>query len=764
MTRLSSELVVSLIDKVTAPARSVAGAVGQLREAQARNAREMQAARGAMVDAIGMGYALAQSVGAPVRAAMAFEEAMADVRKVVDFPTPKAFQAMSQDIIAMSTRIPMAAKDIASIVAEAGQAGMQGGELLSFAEMAAKVGVAFDMSAGAVGESLAKIKTALGLTVGETGALSDAINHLSNTSASAAPDLVDFMHRVGAAGELYGFTAEQTAAIGSAMIAAGAEANVAATSFRNVGRALARGESASKRQDGAYRRLGLSATDVAKRLQHDAVGTLNDVLARLRALPKELQASTMTDLFGDEARAIAPLVGNAALLEDALKSVEQQANFLGSTQEEYNRRAETTANKMQLFRNQVTALGIAIGEALLPPITQFLDMAGPIVGRVTAFAAANKALTMTVVSLAAGLVGLRVATLGARYAFLFMKGGVLDIAMAGARAAGAIVGVAKKIKLAVVGAAMLSAVGGGGIMAGLVSGLTAAAGAAVALAAPLAVVGLAVAGVALAVYRYWEPISHFLSGFAEGIWQSLGPLVGRLRSWGGEMAEAVGEWATNRLVDLGRWLGIDEATIREAIDGVVAAVRSIPGLVGDWIGDLFSMKDYSAKAESEFRNAGLLAGQALATAMTDAAAWIIDWFLALPRKIIAAIGTIDLSGIIRWPSLPSWMRGDGIAAVPAAAAAPAMAGARRAGGAIVGGRSYLVGEEGPELVTPSRSGHVHDAGATERMLGGDRYVSISFGDVIVQGVQDAEAVAAEIEDRIRDKLDGLQSDMEWSIA
>ena len=171
MSTLSAQLVISLIDRVTAPARSIAGRIGQLENAARRNAAAMNAARASMVDAVAIGYALANAISAPVKSAMAFESAMADVRKVVDFETPEHFRQMSADIIEMTRRIPMAAEDIAKIVAAAGQAGMAGDELLDFADMAAKVGVAFDVSAEVAGESLTYIKSALGMTVAETQAL-----------------------------------------------------------------------------------------------------------------------------------------------------------------------------------------------------------------------------------------------------------------------------------------------------------------------------------------------------------------------------------------------------------------------------------------------------------------------------------------------------------------------------------------------------------------------------------------------------------------
>ena len=58
-------------------------------------------------------------------------------------------------------------------------------------------------------------------------------------------------------------------------------------------------------------------------------------------------------------------------------------------------------------------------------------------------------------------------------------------------------------------------------------------------------------------------------------------------------------------------------------------------------------------------------------------------------------------------------------------------GARASGGWVQAGMSYLVGEMGPEVVTPSRSGFVHSADETASMLGsGDRSIVINInGDI-----------------------------------
>ena len=439
-----SNLIVTLTDQVTGPAKKVAaslkgltvaitggsgGANGAtvLSQQIVKTKADLDASRASLIDAAAGFYALKRAIGAPIQSAVDFESAMADVRKVVDFETPAQFDEMKRTIIDMSQRLPMTAEGIASIIAAAGQAGMAGDELASFAELAAKVGVAFDMTADQTGGALAKIKTALGLSVQGTSDLADAMNQLSNTSASAAPDLIDYMNRVGAAGGQFGFTAEQTVAIGSAMIAAGAEANVAATSFRNVGKALTKGIAATKSQSEAFDALGLDAEEVARRMQQDAVGTLNDVIERLRGLPEEVQAARISQLFGDEARAIAPLIENANLMASALETVADRTTYLGSAQKEYEARAATTANNIQLFRNKIEALSITIGSVLLPALNSMLEKIGPVINAVTQFAEANPQLTQSIIAVSSALVGLRIATAVGRYGVLNIKSTILTI-------------------------------------------------------------------------------------------------------------------------------------------------------------------------------------------------------------------------------------------------------------------------------------------------------------------------------------------------
>lgn len=763
MARLEAQLILSLLDRVTAPSRGVAAAVTGLQGRIEANNRRLQTMQSSMLGVAATGYGLYRAIKAPTEAAIEFESAMADVRKVVNFETPAAFKQMGVDIINVSTEIPIAAKGIAAIVAAAGQAGMAGDELLGFTAVAAKAGVAFDVTADEAGTALAKIKTALGLTVQGTSELADAINYLSNTSASTAPDILDFMKRVGAFGTQYGFTAGQTAALGSAMIAAGAQSEVAATTFRNIGRALAKGDTATKRTKSAFRELGLSAGDVAKRLQKDAVGTLRDVIVRINKLPKHLQANTLSTIFGDEARALAPLVTQIDLYDKSIAAVADRANYLGSAQKEYEVRAATTANNLQLFRNKVEALEIAIGSALLPAINDVTAALGPVVMALARAADAHPALTRAVIGATAGLIALRIASFAARFSVLWMYGAVLKSAVAGLRVLQGVAW-ATAVSMRGIGAAALfmrnsviaaTIVGAsGGFMSGVLGGLAAGAAtigtAIAAITAPIWAAIAAVVALGVAVFHYWEPISNFVAGFASVIGAALGGIIAVVVGFGARIATAVGQWAQQKLVDFAALFGLDPAQVSAAIDGVVqaassvasqvvAVVKAIPGQIGGFLADIFSMKDFSDKAESGFRDAGRRAAQAFIDGIKGLVGYVAD----LGARVGAAIKS-GASSV--WNAAKGAV---GLGSVPA----------RAAGGPVSAMQPYLVGERGPELFAPSSNGIVINArdtaamlsglsggsaslaagGQSEAMAGGRGAPSITFGDIIVQGGAKASA-------------------------
>ena len=603
--------------------------------------------RTAAVAAAGLAAAIALST----KAAIDFESSMAGVRKVVDgLDSPQALAEINQELLEISSNSPLTAKGFADIYAAAGQAGIARENLREFALLTEQVAVAFDMTAEEAGTAMAKIQTSLGLSLPEVSNLTNAMNHLSNNSASTAAELVDFTLRAGQAGQSAGLTAEQTAAFGSAMIASGAQADVAATSFRNMIKALSRGPSMTDRQIGALARLGFAQSDavtnekvysdairqeaetrisiarnetnqlakelnrrfrdqmtiirdglddeteayteklqdqaeaqiqglqrrqraeidaareraeasgrsaqqeiyaiqdafdqridavrdklgdelkerrradrdrltaiqddmddrkelelaglesnfneikerektlmaerlaeiqaqaeagataaaeaLAKGLQEDAIGTITDVFERIRELPKEAQLSVVSDLFGDEARAILPLINNTELLEKSMRLVGDQTQYAGSRLDEYLVQSATTANQIKEAQGQVENLAIVFGQSFAPALGALLTALAPVLESFTWMLQNVPGLAPVLAVLTTGFVALVAVlpALGGLVTFLGAIGGA-----AGAMAAlGTAVGVVKAAFLAI-GAVLTGPVGLAILLAGIVA-------------------------------------------------------------------------------------------------------------------------------------------------------------------------------------------------------------------------------------------------------------------------------------------------------
>lgn len=421
----------------------------------------------------------AAALAVPVKIAIDYESAMADVAKVVDGLKDEAgkitpaYTAMSNQILEMTTRLPMAAKDIAAIVAAGAQSGIAKNELLGFAESAVKMGVAFDITADQAGQSMAEMRAAFRMNQPEVVALADKINLLGNTNNQNAPKIMEVVQRIGALGEVGGFAASSVAAMAASLTAV--EPEVAATGIKNMILALTKGESATKGQSAAFKKLGLDSVQVSKDMQKNAEATVAKVIEGIQKLEKHEQVAITNELFGSEALPIVMQYSQGLeLLKTNLDAVSNASKYAGSMEAEYASRAATTANNIQLAKNHMAALGITIGNVLLPGVNSMIGSFNGVMSSVQKWAQANPGLASGLVKVAIGAI----AIVGGLSALSIGLIAVFGPMMMVGRAFGVVALAAKGMSMAL-------------------------------LTNPITWIVLAIAGAALLIYKNWAPISAF---------------------------------------------------------------------------------------------------------------------------------------------------------------------------------------------------------------------------------------------------------------
>ncbi|BAN97991.1 phage tail tape measure protein [Plautia stali symbiont] len=362
--------IITAVDKLSAPLK------GMRREMKTFK-KEFSAG---MAGAAALGAGIVTAMACPIKQAIDFESTMADIRKVVDFDTPEQFRQMSEDILKLSTTLPMAADGIGQIVAAGGQAGIAKEELMSFAQSAVKMGIAFDQTAEQSGQMMAQWRTAFRLTQNDVVSLADKINYLGNNGPANAAKISEIVTRIGPLGEVAGLASGEIAALGATIAGMGVESEVAATGIKNFMLALTKGKSATKSQKIALRALKISPKKLATQMQKDAKGAMLMVLKAIEKVPKAEQTSLLNSLFGSESlSAIAPLLTNLELLEVNLDRVADKQKYGGSMQKEYASRAATTANAIQLIKNQMHVASVSIGSIFLPSIVETTEKIQPLI-------------------------------------------------------------------------------------------------------------------------------------------------------------------------------------------------------------------------------------------------------------------------------------------------------------------------------------------------------------------------------------------------
>lgn len=556
---------------------------------------------------------------AATKAAVDFESAMADVRKVVDFDTPQQFAQMNEDVLKLSTNLPMAADDIAKIVAAGGQAGIARQDLMQFAEDAVKMGVAFDVTAEQAGDMMAKWRSAFKLNQQDVVALADKINYLGNTTAASAPLISDVVTRIGPLGEIGGVASGEIAALGASMIATGVQSDVAATGIKNLILGMTAGEGATKSQAAAFQQLGFDAADMAKRMQTDAKGAIMDVFRALQSLPKDQQASVLADLFGKESiGAIAPLLTNLDALESNFKKVGDASQYAGSMEAEYQARSRTTANQLQLAKNAIVAVGIGIGSALLPAINGVLNAIIPVVSAFANWAQQNQGIVQTMVALAASFAGVLLAArslLAIRAGFNMLK-----------ETARLFYTVNQNGQIVLRGAAMASNIFKAGL-SGLGTAFRLAATGARALALALmanpiiAIVAVIIAVVAAIIY-FWNTNEQFRAAII-AIWNAIMAVATTVVSVIMNIVSAFGAFFA------GVWNGClaIAAAVWDAISSFVSAAASvIEGIIS-------ALVDYISSAW----DSAVAAVQSFASSVMSAIGQAVDWAMEKWNSLVNAL-------------------------------------------------------------------------------------------------------------------------------
>ncbi|WP_460208658.1 phage tail tape measure protein [Escherichia coli] len=514
-------------------------------QAQARYSRAKETGEKMMsggMKSAAVGAATLAPVAAAVKSYSSLEDAMKGVAKQVNGlrddsgnRTPQ-YEEMQRAIMDASEKLPMAngAVDYAALVEGGARMGVansddpwqkQKADLLSFASMAAKASVAFELPADQLSESLGKIAGLYKIPTQNIEQLGDAINYLDDNAKSKGSDIIDVLQRVGGLASQLDY--KQAAALGSTFLTLGTPAEVAASATNAMVRELSIATVQGKNFMQGLDALGLSAEKVQKSMSVDAMGTIISVLEASKKLAPDQQVANLTQIFGKEFGDDAQKLANN--LPELRRQIEltQGAAAKGSMNRESDINKASLSAQWQLTKTGAVNAFSSAGETLRDPLMDIMLTVSKVVGSVRRWVEANPALVGSIMKVTAAIGALLVvmgglmlsigAVLGpmalVRLSFtsLAWEGGIARLTGGVMRLGGAFQWLA--------GSPMQALLSAGRMVFGPLITLLAG------ISAPVWGLIALFAAVAVAVIKFWQPIKAFFSGFFTGLMAGLQPIT-----------------------------------------------------------------------------------------------------------------------------------------------------------------------------------------------------------------------------------------------
>lgn len=530
----------------------------------------------------------------PISSAIDFESSMADVKKVVDFSGADDVKKFADGLMKMSREIPLSVNELAQITASGGQLGIAKENLMDFTTTAAKMGVAFDMSAKEAGDNMATMMNIFGMDVKRVGELGDTINHISNNSAATANKIVNALGRIAGNAKDFGLSADAASGLASSFIALGKAPEVAATAINSMLTTLNNADNASDSVKAAFEQIGIDGKELKQAIIKNPQKALTDFLYTLSKIPKESKTGVLTAIFGKNFGDDISLVTGAIENYDKAMKLSADKAKAGSMDREFKSRSETTANNIQQMKSAFNEIAINVGNIFLPALNWVIDGIKKISYAFSWFADAFPGVIKYSFGAVIALTAFRTVLIAKQAALsitTLMLGNyrkVLQLLPFECLQLGASLKECN-IMLRLKNAALSVASSKSTSFIGIIKKMTVSfrALSAAFFGNPIGIALTVIAAAAFAAYKYWDELKAFFSGFFDGIMSGIKPLID---SFSGAWSAIKSAFAP--VVDLfGSFFGVTKASASE-----LGAAKEAGASFGHTVGAVLSALLYPFEA------------------------------------------------------------------------------------------------------------------------------------------------------------------------
>ncbi|EPU9322800.1 phage tail tape measure protein, partial [Salmonella enterica subsp. enterica serovar London] len=389
------------------------------------------------------------------------------------------------------------------------------------------------------------------------------------------------------------------------------------------------------------------------------------VLEKVNNLPQDKRLSAMTMIFGKEfGDDAAKLANNLPELQRQLK-LTSGSGANGSMQKESDINKDSLSAQWLLVKTGAQNAFSSLGETLRQPLMDIMGMVKRVTGALRRWVEQNPVLAGTLMKVAAATAAITVglgalavavaAVLGPlaviRFGLSMLSVKALPSAAAAATRTGSVLRLLISGPLALLRVALFAV---GSLLGALLS--------------PVGLVVAALAGVALVIWKYWQPISAFLGGVVEGFKAAAAPISAAF-----EPLRPVFQWIGDRVQALWGWFN-DLLTPVKSTSEELNSAAAMGRRFGEALAEGLNMVMHPLES------------------LKSGVSWLLEKLGIVSKEAAKAKLPAQVT-----QQQSATVNSDGKVVLPPGGF-PAYAGMYDTGGIIPRGQFGIVGENGPEIV------------------------------------------------------------------
>ncbi|EEG5420034.1 phage tail tape measure protein [Salmonella enterica subsp. enterica] len=545
--------------------------LARVTKARAQYDRMQQVAgrlRGGGAVALGAATAAGYGAGQFLAPAVSFDREVSRVGALtrLDKSDPQ-FAALREQAKKLGAETQFTSRDAASGQAFLAMAGFTPQAIQAALPGVLNMALAGGMDLGESADIGSNILSQFHLDPGEMDRVSDVLTAAFTRTNTDLVNIGEAMKYAGTGMAGLGVSVEQTTAMIGVMANVGLRGSIAGTGLQATFSRLA---APTGKAVSALKELGVSVADATGKMRPAEV-VLADIYKSVKKYGDVDQLSFFKDIAGEEAAKSFQALVQSAGSGELQKLLAELKSSRGETAAVAKKMADNLDGDLKNLDSAWEGFRIQIEELVDGALRGLVQGISNIVGAMTAWARENPELTKALLTVGGSALALTAISGGLSLAVGLLLGPVAKLRLGFELLTGTR-GLGRAIPLFT----QLRAVWG--VITGAVSVLG---GALSLLLSPVGLIGAAFVAAGVLIWRYWEPIKAFFTGFFSGVWEALTPLRDAFSALSpvfdliGNGIKSVRDWFT-RLLE-------PATTSKETLDKCTSAGKTFGKVVGNFI-------------------------------------------------------------------------------------------------------------------------------------------------------------------------------------